>query len=229
MRISDIKNAILDGLRPFADIHGFKVNKGRFALVSKEQNPTSSIFFTYNSWGFEINLFPYVSVDFKEISDICKKCGFNLNHAAFVNLFVLARILKTGWHPDLKWKMQVEQTDRLLITDDMDWCDYCKERIIELMPTALEYIRRFSTIESIDRLYNDLLINRYNPYCSGLDTHCIIGTIAAKLSHNPMYEQIKGSYIEIVRTEDFTDAMKDSYFKIVDSLDSQCDKTIIVQ
>lgn len=220
MKIREVKNSILEGLTTFAEMNGFKVNKGGFALFSREQNPLSSIFFTYNSWGFEIDLFPWVSVDFKPITEICNQCDFNLNHSAFINLFVLEHLQKHRWHPDLKWQMQVDKTDRLILTDEMDWAAYCDNRINDLLPCAMNYIMELSVIESIDRLYNSLPIKRFNPNCSGLDTHCIIGIISAKLSQNPLYDKLKDSYTKIVRKEDFTEKMKRSFFRILDCLDA---------
>ena len=55
----------------------------------------------------------------------------------------------------------------------------------------------------------------YSPYCSGLDTHCMVGLISAKLSKNADYENIKRMYQRIVKKEDFTIEMKSSFSRIV--------------
>lgn len=219
MKIQEVKVSILEGLTTFAEMHGYKVNKGGFALCSREQNPRSSIFFTYNTWGFEVNIFPWVSIDFKAINQICNQCGFNLNHSAFINLFVLEHIQKYKWYPDLKWQMQVDKTDRLILTDEMEWTEYCSTKIKAILPYAMNYVMNLPDISSIDQLYNSLPIERFNPNCSGLDTHCIVGIISAKLSHNPLYDRIKDSYIKIVTTENFTENMKQSFFQIVNRLE----------
>lgn len=50
MKISDVRNAILDKLSPFAVNNGFKVIKGRFALERNISGKKDAIWFTYNSW-----------------------------------------------------------------------------------------------------------------------------------------------------------------------------------
>lgn len=220
MKIREVKQTVLTELIPFADEYGFRVNKSGFALSSKGRNHLSSIYFTYNTWGFEINLFPWVSIDFKEIHEICSLSGFNLNHVAFVNLYVLKAIQRYGWNPDLKWKMQVDLTDRFILVDGEDWIIRFREMISDLCDYALKYIEGLQTIESVDRLYNTLPIQKYNPNCSGLDTHCFIGLISAKLSNNPNYHRLKDVYSAIVRNEDFRDDTKESFFHAVTYLEN---------
>ena len=92
MKIQDVKKHIFSTLEPFASANGFKILKGRFALSRKVGSRTDGIFFTYCSWGFEVNIFPYVSVDYGEITTICNDCDFILNHSAFINLLLLQSI-----------------------------------------------------------------------------------------------------------------------------------------
>ena len=89
MKIQDVKKHIFSTLEPFAAANGFKILRGRFALSRKAGRRTDKIFFTYCSWGFEVNIFPYVSVDYGDITTICNDCGFTLNHSAFINLLLL--------------------------------------------------------------------------------------------------------------------------------------------
>ncbi len=70
MKIQDVKKQIFSTLELFASANGFKILKGRFALSRKVGSRTDEIFLTYCSWGFEINIFPYVSVDYGEITTI---------------------------------------------------------------------------------------------------------------------------------------------------------------
>lgn len=215
MKIQNVKKHILNVLEPFASANGFKILKGRFALSRKTGNRTDEIFFTYCSWGFEVNIFPYVSVDYGEITTICNDCGFNLNHSAFINLLLLQRIKQRGFNPDLRWKMQVAKTDRFILSDD-EPDDYNRLDIglSPLLPLALDFLSQYDSINSIDRLFNNPPIEQYNPYCSGLDTHCMVGLISAKLSHNADYENIKQMYQRIVEKEDFTDNMKSSFTRL---------------
>lgn len=221
MKIQDIKKHIFHALEPFAAVNDFKFLKGRFALSRKVGNRTDEIFFTYCSWGFEVNIFPYVSVDYGEITTICNDCGFPLNHSAFINLLLLQRIKQRGFNADLRWKMQVTKTDRFILSDNAS-DDYNRLDIglSPLLSIALDFLSQYDSINSIDRLFNNPPIEQYNPYCSGLDTHCMIGLISAKLSQNADYENIKQIYHRIVEKEDFTDEMKSSFTRLTAYLDN---------
>ena len=204
MKIQDVKKHIFSILEPFAAANGFKILRGRFVLSRKVGSRTDGIFFTYCSWGVEVNIFPYVSVDYGEITTICNDCGFTLNHSAFINLLLLQRIKLQGFNPDLRWKMQVAKTDRFILSDN-EYDDYI----------ALDFLSQYDSIDSIDRLFNTMPIEQYSPYCSGLDTHCMVGLTSAKLSKNADYENIKRMYQRIVKKEDFTIEMKSSFSRIV--------------
>ena len=188
--------------------------------VKKHIFSTLEPFLTYCSWGFEINIFPYVSVDYGEITTICNDCGFTPNHSAFINLLLLQRIKLQGFNPDLRWKMQVAKTDRFILSDN-EYDDYNRldMGLSPLLPIALDFLSQYDSIDSIDRLFNTMPIEQYSPYCSGLDTHCMVGLISAKLSNNADYENVKRMYQRIVKKEDFTNEMKSSFSRVVVYLD----------
>ena len=243
MKIQEVKNVILEGLKPFAEEIGYKINKGRFGIFSKERNPLTSIDFSYLTWGFEVQLEPYVRVDYKIIHEICEKCGFPLNYCAFINLFLLEEIHKHGWHKGLRNQMGIDQTDRLTITESEfsfeymrkekpdardkiifkegdEWIERCNAIIASLLPYAVDYINNLSDIEGIDRLYNSFPINYNNPNCVGLHVHCMVGLISAKLTHNPQYDKLKDIYTTIMRKEDFSEETRQTFFRLVDYLDT---------
>jgi len=243
MKIQEVKTAILEGLKPFAEEIGYKINKGRFGIFSKERNPLTSIDFSYLTWGFEVQLEPYVRVDYKIIHEICEKCGFPLNYCAFINLFLLEEIHKHGWHKGLRNQMGIDQTDRLTITESEfsfeymrkekpdardkiifkegdEWIERCNAIIASLLPYAVDYINRLSDIEGLDRLYNSFPINYYNPNCVGFDYHCMVGLISAKLAHNPQYDKLKEIYTTIVKKKDLIEETRQSFFRLVDYLDT---------
>lgn len=220
MKIQDVKKHIFHTLEPFAAANDFKFLKGRFALSRKVGNRNDEIFFTYCSWGFEVNIFPYVSVDFRDITTICNTCGFHLNHSAFINLRLLQEIKSNGFNPDLRWQMQVKNTDRFILSDDEPGYYRLENGMNSLLPLALDFLSQHDSIDTIDKLFNMLPIEQYSPYCSGLDTHCMVGLISAKLSNNPQYENIKQMYKRIVKQEDFTDEMKSSFSQLTVYLDN---------
>ena len=243
MKIQEVKTAILEGLRPFANEHGYKINKGRFGIFSKERTPRSAIYFIYNTWGFEVQLFPSVCVEFKIIHEICEQCGFHLNHCAFVNLFLLEEIQKRGSRANSLNQMGIAGTDSLTLTESElsfeymrqdnpeardkiifkegdEWIDRCNAIIASLLPYAVDYISQLSNIAGLDRLYNSFPINYNNPNCVGLHVHCMVGLISAKLAHNPQYDKLKDIYTTIMRKEDFPEETRQSFFRLVDYLDT---------
>lgn len=243
MKIKDIKEIVLGGLKPFADEHGFKINKGRFSLISKGKEPISIIEFLYISWGFSVELTPLVEIKIQAIHDICEQNGFHLNYTAYIRLFILKEIHKHGWHTGLRNQMLIDQTDSLTITDYKEefeyfreehpkakdqivctehdgWIERCNDRIMELMPYALDYIEKNGTIEAIDKLYNTLPIIRYNPNCSDFVNHCMVGIISAKLAHNPQYDELKQIYYSIMEKDNILEEYKQTFLKIIDYLDS---------
>ena len=181
---------------------------------------TDEVFFIYNTWGFEVHIFPYVSVDFEDITSICNECGFNLNHSAFINLRLFQEIKLHGFNPDLRWQMQISETDRFILLDDEPGCNRLETEIVSLLPLALNFFSQNESIDSIDRLFNTRPIERYSPYCSGLDTRCMIGLISAKLSRNSADGDIKQMYQQIVEREDFTAEMKYSFTRVTACLDN---------
>lgn len=220
MRIKEIKQHILTGLEPFATANGFKIYKGKFCLSRKDNNLETGVFFTYNTWGFEVQIFPSVYVDLNDIRTICERCGFHLNYTAFINLRLLEKINHTGFNPDLRWQMQCANEDRVVIINGETDMDIVIDKIQSLMPLALDFILQTADIVLIDRLFNTIPIDRYSPYCSGLDTHCIVGLIAARLSSNTEYEKLRRMYERIVAKEDFRDDTKTSFAQIVKYLDN---------
>ena len=219
MKIKEVKQRILTGLEFFAAANGFKIYKGKFCLSRKDDNRETGVFFTYNTWGVEIQIFPSVYVGFKEIRAICERCGFHLNYTAFINLRLLEKINSIGFNSDLRWQMQCANEDRVVIIEGETDMDIVIDNIQSLMPLALDFISQTADIVLIDHLFNTIPIEKYSPYCSGLDTHCIVGLIAARLSGNTEYEKLRRMYERIVAKEDFRDDMKASFAQIVKYLD----------
>ena len=115
--------------------------------------------------------------------------------------------------------MQCANEDRVVIIEGETDMDIVIDNIQSLMPLALDFISQTADIVLIDHLFNTIPIEKYSPYCSGLDTHCIVGLIAARLSGNTEYEKLRRMYERIVAKEDFRDDMKASFAQIVKYLD----------
>ena len=136
-----------------------------------------------------------------------------MNYTAFINLLFLEKYLKNKYNEDTRWKMQYNQKDRLKIFSLND-IDKSVDTILNLIyKYGLNYIEKYSNIKSIDALYNENPL-AYNPNCSGLNTHCIIGLISAKLSKNEYYDKLEKIYSKIVEDNDFNDIDKIAFDKI---------------
>lgn len=169
-----------------------------------------------------IQIQPYVEIKIDAIHNICEKHGFNLNYTAFINLFVLESVLNNTYTCDTQWKLQINQKERFSVHSIQD-IGKTIEQLIPMLDNAVNYINSNSCVESIDRMYNTDPLYEYNPNCSGMDTHCIIGLIAAKLNNNN-YSHIREIYSNKVECCDFLESTKHSYFAIRDFLD-EMDRT----
>lgn len=201
MKISNIKNHLLQSLSPFALIHGFKVVKSRFCLKHEDETNECQFSFDYNSWGDEIHLFPYVQIKNKAIHHVCEVNGFHLNYTAFINLLLLNKIQHGEYSDDTKWKMQYDRQDRFVILEEND-LEIAERKMSELLPIGLDYLEQNSNIYAIDKMYNTPPLGKLNPNCSGLDTQCMIGLIAAKYSKNTNYDEICKYYSDLIHSED---------------------------
>jgi hypothetical protein len=222
MKLGEVKNELLDRLTPFASTNGFKINKGQFLMNKKTLMGSASISFEHLSGLDNIQIQPYVEIKIDAIHNICEKHGFNLNYTAFINLFVLESVLNNTYTSDTQWKLQINQKERFSVHSIQD-IGKIINRLIPMLDNAVNYINSNSCVESIDRMYNTDPLYEYNPNCSGMDTHCIIGLIAAKLNNNN-YSHIREIYSNKVECCDFLESTKHSYFAIRDFLD-EMDRT----
>ena len=197
MKLSDVKQIVLTELTPFAEEHGLKIKKSKFGVGSKRgQNPKFDIFFLHNTWVVEVELLPWVNIYFKEIHNICEACGFDLNYTVGINLLLLEEIHKQGWNRNMTYKLFEAH---IPLRDWEEWIDNFRETMNRLCPLAIDYINRYSTIEAVDKLYNQPPFDEYSPNCSSSTHRCFIGLIAAKLVNNPEYDRLKKVYSAIIK------------------------------
>ncbi len=218
MNLGEVKNELIVRLTPFASTNGFKINKGQFLMNKKTLMGSASISFEHLSGLDNIQIQPYVEIKIDAIHNICEKNGFNLNYTAFINLFVLESVLNNTYTFDTQWKLQINQKERFSVHSIQD-IGKIINRLIPMLDNAVNYINTNSCVESIDKMYNTNPLYEYNPNCSGMDTHCIIGLIAAKLSNNN-YSHIREIYSNKVDCCDFLESTKHSFFAIRDFLDA---------
>ena len=258
MKIQEIKQAILEGLRPFAEANGFTIDENRFGIFSEKSDHTSSIDFLCYTSENGAEIYPYVNIEFPVIHDICRQCGFYLNYTAYMNMFVL-EILKAYhypdyistrpeeldrfvWHQAIETKMSFALGNRLTLISDADeckrlrkeykdakeqiihtdsgWVKRCNKRIGALLPYALDYIHDLSDMEAIDRLYNGRPIT-WNPSDTSREAGCIVGLIAARLAHNPRYDEIKDTLLSIMTHDrlNINEDIRQSFLRVADYLD----------
>ncbi len=213
MKLAEVKNNFLLGFEEFAKEYNFKIVKKDFEIKKSEKEYTCAFQFDYNYWQDEIHLFPFVAIKINQIHDICKINDYDLNYTAFINLLFLEKYFKNKYNEDTRWKMQYNQKDRFKIFSLKDIDKSVSATLNLIYKYGLNYIEKYSNIKSIDALYNENPL-AYNPNCSGLNTHCIIGLISAKLSKNINYYKLEEIYSKIVRENDFNEIDKVAFEKI---------------
>ena len=213
MKLIEVKNNILLGLDKFAKENQFKIVKKDFAIKKNTKEYICAFDFTYNYWQDEIHLFPFATIKINQIHNICKINGYDLNYTAFINLLFLEKYAKNKYDENTHWKMQYNQKDRFKIFSLNDIDKIIDKTLNLIYKYGLNYIKKYSNIKSIDNLYNKNPFD-YNPNCSGLNTHCIIGLISAKLSKNENYDKLEKIYSKIVEDNDFNDIDKVAFDKI---------------
>ncbi len=214
MKISVIKKWLLDEIVQLSELKSFKVSYKDFSLTSKNKDRELKFYFTYNSWADEIHLFPIVSIDLFDIIEVAKINNYSFNKTAFMNLFVLKKYLNNEITEDTVWQMQLNDEDRISVTN-LDCINKAKSLIESLFVNYGKlYFNEYSSIEKIDEMYNTYPTDEYNPNCSGMNIHCIIGLISAKLSGNKDYTNLSDIYSEIVSKKNFHVHDKDAFFRI---------------
>ena len=213
MKLTEVKNNFLLGFEEFAKEQNFKIVKKDFEIKKSEKEYTFAFQFDYNYWQDEIHLFPFVAIKINQIHDICKINDYDLNYTAFINLLFLEKYFKNKYNEDTCWKMQYNQKDRFKIFSLNDIDKIIDKTLNLIYKYGLNYIEKYSNIKSIDALYNENPL-AYNPNCSGLNTHSIIGLISAKLSKNINYDNLEEIYSKIVRENDFNEIDKVAFEKI---------------
>ena len=217
MNLSKIKDEIFVRLTPFASANGLKINKGQFLMKKTTSLGSATISFEHLSGMDNIQIQPYVEIKIDAIHNICEEHRFHLNYTAFINLFVLEYVLHNTYTCDTQWKLQINQEERFSVHSIHEVGKIVKQ-LTPMLDNAINYINSNSSIDSIDKMYNTNPLDEYNPNCSGMDTHCIIGLIAAKLSNNN-YFHIRDIYSNKVKCCDFLESTKHSFFAIRDFLD----------
>ena len=213
MKLTEVKNNFLLGFEEFAKEQNFKIVKKDFEIKKSAKEYACAFQFDYNYWQDEIHLFPFVTIKINQIHDICKINGYDLNYTAFINLLFLEKYAKNKYDENTHWKMQYNQKDRFKIFSLNDIDKIIDKTLNLIYKYGLNYIEKYSNIKSIDALYNENPL-AYNPNCFGLNTHCIIGLISAKLSKNENYDKLEEIYSKIVRENDFNEIDKVAFEKI---------------
>lgn len=209
MNLVQVKTKFFEEFGPFFKQIGFKTNKGDFSANNKDSGQIGSIYFLTYSGPYGPELEPKVCVKNNTIHKICEQNNVYLNYTAFIDLFTLYYIAN-GKKPN-----RYKSENRFVIESEEDILFFFK-RYKKMLPYALDYIKKYSDIKEIDKLYNDDPFNEHNPNCSGRNTHYIIGLISSFLcNHN--YEQIKGIYSELIKKTN-EDAIAD-FQTIVDFLE----------
>lgn len=205
MNLSDTRKKMFELLTPLSLDLGYKINKSQYLLSKKEQNKTSQLHFTYNYWFDEIQIFPYVDVNIKEINDIWIMFDEYISYTYSMNLKKLKDFYDIG---DIDWtKFNDGERDRYKIFNiDNDLVDTCNKIEILFQKYGVKYITDFGSIEGVDKIYNNLKESN-NPHCAGFQVRSVVGLISAKLSDNKNYDEISNFYTAKIKQHEINNSM----------------------
>ncbi len=216
--LKDIKQIIIDGLKPYANEIGFRARKASFELYRREKMRTVSLSFLYEGGYVEKRICPCMFFDFHIIEDICTKNGVNLYGSVLtIELLLFEAYRKYGYSWALKKEMAIKRTDIFEIFDEEE-CLAALEKIKSLLPLVLHYINRFDNMDALDGYFNKLPI-QWSP-AANIPLQSIAGLIASKLARNGKYEITKEAYFEKLKEEETDQEGLDNFFKIASFLES---------
>lgn len=182
IKLSEVKNLLLEGLQPLAEKHGYKIVKSKFAMVRKEKHRTTSLDFLTYSWNDEIRIRPRVVITHKEINDIVLKLKEKGNIENLKDQCLsMDLLLLQKWYD----KTQIENYG--LNNDDVytvhnyttDIIHTINEISNKFEQYGLRYIEEFSSIKGIDTLLNSKKIEQFNLHATNMFTQIFIGLIAS--------------------------------------------------
>ena len=215
IKLSEVKRLLIDGLQPLANKHGYKLNKGKFAFIKREQNRTSRLYFTENHWSDEVQIIPAIDVSIKEVDDIIKNFdGIAVNFydsSLQINLNKLAYWYGNKSLDDFEY----DDKDKYIIQNYTNDINNAVNGISENFEKyGLRYIDEYGNIEGLNKLYNSNLVEEYFSNFSFIE-QIIFGLILSKIV-DLNHEQIAEIYTQRVnkKKDDMSKEHFELFFKI---------------
>jgi hypothetical protein len=177
--ISEVKEAILKGLNEIVAEFDLVTSNSRFSLSVKNKLYTGKLQFTYNLWYDQVQLFPAICIDVKEVNEVWKKFCPNIGYTYWLNLMRLEY-----WYENRYWDdFSGDDKDKFNITNlDYDISFATSETIRIFRKYGIRYITDYSTPKGVDTLINTNYTADIEPiHSSGRHHHYTVGLIAAKL------------------------------------------------
>ncbi len=117
--LKDIKQIIIDGLKPYANEIGLRARKKPCELYRRENMRTVKLSFLYEGGYVEKRICPCMFFDFHIIEDICTKNGVDLHGSVLtIELLRFEAYRKYGYSWELKKEMAIKRTDIFDIFDE---------------------------------------------------------------------------------------------------------------
>ena len=221
IKLTEVKRILLESLQPLADKYGYKISKGKFALIKKEKEQISVLQFIENQWDDEVQIMPTVSVTVKEISDIWQKFDPNIESDIY-NTYWCDLLKLEYWFEDKYWNdFDAYDISRLSIHNYEEIPSIASkiQNLFELY--ALPYINNFSNVEGVNKLMNSDPENEgsseYHPkesawwHCPGFHIQSTVGLIAAKLAGDAIwYKKISDIYTQKINKHKEEDTISEN-------------------
>ncbi len=212
MKINEVKKCILEGLEPYANLHGYKIKKQAFAIEKKEKEVMHRLYFTYNYWYDEVQLFPAVEVSIHKINEVILKfdgIAQNFHHKTYwQNLNKLAYWYQQKSLIDFEY----EDRDKYKIFADTDINWVVEDCITKFEKYGIRYVDDFGSIEKIGKLFNPQNLNLDDDL---LLRNLILGLITARLTENnyPETAKIYTDFVDENKSE-ISESYVDLFFKV---------------
>lgn len=213
MKISEASKILLDGITPFFEEYGFKLNKNNCEFKRTINNCTQKFRLLFYREGNYLAIEPQVSIKIAAIESIYKEASTTEGrpyHTLGNHLFEILRY--------------IDENEEIGKGSSGDWLVENKIHLEELKKVIPEYIEEtvlpyFEDNSSIERV--DKLLNKYprelsiHNYIYPLRAN--IAIIAAKLNNNPQYEKLIEIYEE--ELEEAEETYKEEFKKLKELLE----------
>ena len=223
MIIKDVRECLFKGINQKLSVHGFKMNKSENAFDRKTNNAVQTIYFIIYKKNEEIFVEPRWAIKIQSILEVYYKVSV-MKKKYLKGIPVLSNSLfQLMEYIDDDNERGSSKSVKYVIDNQEDI-----EILINVIPTRVEeyilpYFEKNSSVERVDFLLNSnprqLVIHNWL-----YPLRAIMGLIAAKLAHNPNFDELLRVYEEELQEANPDNKAEFEHLKLIISRNSEDDK-----